>query len=293
MLNSMTGYSQLEKNEGHVTISAEIRSYNNRYLDIVLRLPQGYAPFESRIKAMISEHIVRGRVELKIQISDNAENENLFEIDEIRAKAYFAALSKLKTLMNLKQDIPLDLVATFNGIIRPVEIETDLEKIWPSVKVCLQGVIDDLVIMRKREGEFIASDFEQRLESLVKRLNRIESRAEGLVNVYKDRLESRIMEMTRGMIELDPARISQEAAFLSEKSDISEEIVRIRSHFEQFKNIMDADEPGGRKLNFLIQELNREMNTIGSKAGNSDISHTIVSMKAELEKLREQVQNIE
>ena len=153
--------------------------------------------------------------------------------------------------------------------------------------------VDDLNAMQQVEGDHLAADFAQRLELIEETVSTIESESEGLVERYRERLEERIAKLTGGMVEIDEGRIAQEAAFLADRSDIDEEIVRARSHVKQFREIMDGPEPGGRKLNFLLQEFNREFNTMGSKTGNTSVSHRIVAVKSELEKLREQVQNVE
>lgn len=293
MIKSMTAYASAEITENQMTVSMEIRSVNSRHLDLIVRLGQGYAPLEEKIKKAASRFLARGRVELMVKIRDEREDAAAFEIDEIRAGAYHAALVQLKRRFDLAGDISIDLMAAAGGVVKPVEMERDLAECWPVVETCLGRALEGLDAMRTREGDYLARDFGQRLDFIGGQLEQIDGLRQNLLAVYQKRLKERIAALTGGGHVLDDGRIEQEAALMADRSDISEELVRARSHVEQFKAIMAGPEPGGRKLNFLLQEFNREFNTMGSKAGNTDISHMIVAVKAELEKLREQVQNIE
>ena len=289
----MTAFSRAEQITENMEIRVEARSYNSRYLDLVLRIPQSYIALEEKIKSLISEKVTRGRIEIKLHIKDDAEEACIFEVREAKAAAYHQALLQLKEMFGIHTDISLELLAGLGGIIRPAETDTDAEKRWPEIRDCISGAIAELNAMRKKEGEFIAGDFTARLAYIAESMNEIEKKAGDLVFYYQERLKERIEALTRGITEIDPSRIAQEAAFLADRSDISEEILRARSHIRQFRLIMDSEEAPGRKLNFLLQEFNREFNTMGSKSGNVDISHIIVALKSELEKIREQVQNIE
>ncbi|MBU2522193.1 MAG: YicC family protein [Proteobacteria bacterium] len=289
----MTAYASSEGTKDQLTVSVEIRSYNSKYLDISLRAPHGYLCLEDKIKSMISADIPRGRIEINLQIIDGCENAYVFDIDEPKALAYIKALSKLKTKFNINTDISLDLLVNAGGVVKSVETSKNMDKCWDSIKTCLDIALDDLNAMRKKEGDFIAKDFIDRLGFIEKSVGQIKKESENLLSHYQERLKKRINTLTQGMIDIDPARIAQEAAFLADRSDISEETVRVESHIKEFRAIMDSEESAGRKLNFLLQEFGREFNTMGSKAGNSNVSHIIVAVKSELEKIREQVQNIE
>ncbi len=289
----MTAYASAEKTRDLLTVSIEIRSVNSRHLDAVVRAGHGYALLEEKIKTALSEKLTRGRVDITVKIKDEGQAANAFEIDMIRAAAYHAALVRLKAELNLAGDISVDLMAGVNGLVKPVATEKDPDDCWPVVQDCLHQALDGLDAMRQKEGDFLAADFTTRLEFIEEQLQQIEDRSHGLLAIYKKRLKERIDALTDGVVEVDSGRIEQEAAFLADRSDISEELVRAWSHVRQFYTIMASQEPGGRKLNFLLQEFNREFNTMGSKTGNTDISHMIVAVKAELEKLREQVQNVE
>ena len=293
MIKSMTAFARAEKTEKDLTACVEIRSYNSRFLDVNLRVPQNYLPLEDKIKNLISAGVARGRVEVRLQVRDESEAACAFEIDEAKAGAYHQALTQLKERFGMEAPITLDYLSSVSGIIKPAEVEIDMDACWPVIEGCVTQALAALEAMRQKEGAFMARDFEERLNAIEATISTIESASDGLLEHYQERLKDRIAALTRGMVEIDPGRIAQEAAFLADRSDISEEIVRAKSHVKQFRAIMQAGEPAGRKLNFLLQEFNREFNTMGSKTGSTDVSHIIVGLKSELEKIREQVQNVE
>ena len=289
----MTGFAAAEKTDGEITVSADMRAYNSRHLDIVLRIPPSYMVLEDKMKGLVAERIARGRVEIKIKIKDESEQALAFEIDQPRAKAIHSALGQLKKEFNLGSDISIEHLLNLGGILKPVEPADKPDSLWTTIKDCLIQGLDALEIMRQKEGDFIAGDLSARLDFIEGCLAEIKGDSGALLQQYQERLKERIAVLTRETVEIDPGRLAQEAAFLADRSDISEEIVRAESHVTQFRHIMDAEEPGGRKLNFLLQELNREFNTIGAKIGHAATSHKIVNIKSELEKVREQIQNIE
>jgi uncharacterized protein (TIGR00255 family) len=293
MISSMTAYGQAERSAGGLSAEVEIRSVNSRFLDIVMRLPHGYGGWEERIKAMIGAQLERGRVELRLTVRDNRRAEAGFEVDLPLATAYHHALCRLRDALTPEGEVPLALLAAANGVIRPCEVEPDLDGDWPLMEDCLTSAIQALKAMRQREGIRLAADFSNRLALVEGAIDAIEADSSGLVEVYRRRLQARLEALTEGIVALDPSRIAQEAALLADRSDISEEIVRARSHLSQFRTLMTDPAPAGRQLNFLLQELGREMNTIGAKTDQADAAHRVVAVKAELEKLREQVQNVE
>lgn len=293
MMKSMTAYARAEKTADEINVSTEIRSYNSRYLDVSMRIMHGYNVLEDKIKTLISEKIDRGRIEVSLQINDGSEEAYNFEINIPKARAYHNCLVQLKDQVDLHSEITVDLLVREAGVIRTVEIDRDMDAVWPVVRDCVDEALNNLVEMRKKEGEFIALDIEGRINRIEKSVHIIEKESSDLLYHYQQRLKERIVALTREMVELDPERITQEAAFLADKSDISEEIVRVASHIKQFRTIMNSVEPAGRKLNFLLQELHREFNTMGSKTVKANVSHTIVEVKSELEKIREQLQNVE
>jgi uncharacterized protein (TIGR00255 family) len=210
-----------------------------------------------------------------------------------RARAVLAALDRLKADLELEGAPSLEILLGAGGILKTVQPKADLDAVWTVLEQCLTQAMDGLDGMRTTEGRHLALDLGARLDALEAALGEISGQSSGLVAFYQDRLKERIATLTQGLVAIDPARIAQEAALLADRSDISEEIVRAGSHLKQFRFIMDAPEAGGRKLNFLLQELNREFNTMGSKVGNAAVAHAIVEVKTELEKMREQIQNVE
>jgi uncharacterized protein (TIGR00255 family) len=294
MIKSMTGFAATAKAAGAHTVSVEIRSYNSRHLDLALRAGQGCANLEERIRAMIAQHLVRGRIEVKIQVEDNsADGSAGVEVDLQRARSVLEALNRLKTELGLENAPSLELLVSAGGILKTVQAEADAEDFWPAVETGLGQALKDLDAMRIAEGRNLATDLDLRLGAIAGSLADIAKTAQGALSHYQERLKERVAALTQGVVEIDPTRLAQEAAFLADRADISEEIVRAESHIREFRAIMAAEEAGGRKLNFLLQELNREFNTMGSKIGHADAAHVIVAVKSELEKIREQVQNIE
>jgi len=210
-----------------------------------------------------------------------------------RARSFSDALTKLKEDAKMDVTVSMEFLTGSSRILKPTDKEKDTDTIWERIESCLLEAVSSLEEMREKEGRMIAQDLSNRLNAIEVSVKKIEKASESLLPVYQERLRSRIEELTKGIVELDSDRIAQEAAFLADKSDISEEIVRALSHIEQFRVIQRSEEPAGRKINFLLQELGREINTIGSKTGKTDVSHTVVDMKSELEKIREQIQNVE
>ena len=293
MLKSMTAYADHELATDELFISVEIKTVNSRHLDVQLRINHEYRGLEDKIKAQIAASVVRGRIDVKIQIRETSESELTFEVDEAKAKALSNAWGSLQSLLGQEGPLPLELIASRNDIIIPQKAVSDLDKVWEYLKECIQTVLGAVTEMRKLEGDYIAEDFHERLHFLTTSIDQIESASANLSMEYKQRLMERIAVLTEDTFSLDEGRLEQEVAYLADKSDISEEVLRVRSHLEQFKSIMAGDGPAGHKLNFLLQEINREFNTIGSKAGKTEIAHLVVDVKSELEKIREQVQNIE
>ena len=292
-MKSMTAFARAEKTEKEINVLAEIRSYNSRYLDVALRIPHGYAALEEKIKSLIADKVSRGRIEVNLQINDDSDEAYAFEVNISRARAYYESLVQLKDQLDLNSEISIELLLREGGVVRPAEPGRDMVAIGSVVTDCINAAMIDLVAMRQKEGDFIALDISSRINSIEKSVKEIEKESRDLLFYYQQRLKDRIAVLTKGMVEIDSDRIAQEAAFLADKIDISEEIVRVTSHIKQFLTIMGSKEPAGRKLNFLLQELNREFNTMGSKTEKASVSHRVVEVKSELEKIREQLQNVE
>lgn len=294
MIKSMTAFARAEAQHAPFTVRVEMRTYNSRHLDVALKLTHGYEALEERIKTLIAERVARGRVEIRVQIQEDAEAGCIFEVNLPRARAYRDALQQIaETLGSASSTIALEQVLGAGGMIQAVDVEKDADAAWERLAPCLDKALCDLDAMRKVEGENLAVDFQQRLATVESMLETIAADAAKVPEMVRQRLADRIAVLTSGIVEIDAVRIAQEAAILADRSDISEEIVRARSHIQQFRTLMADDAPAGRPLNFLLQEFNREFNTMGSKSGKAGMSHTIVAVKSELEKLREQVQNVE
>ncbi len=293
MLQSMTAFARSERHNADYEVVTEIRSYNSKNLDLLVRLPHFGQPLEERIKSMASRRLHRGRVDIRMEIREVGEGFRRFEIDLPKARAYHQALKKLRSEFKLEGAIGLEVMTAPGGIIKPADDEKDLETLWELMAAGLAEALDALIEMRGREGQSLAADFAKRLQTIEDRIAAVHTASQGLLEEYQQRLKERIAALTRGVVEIDPARIAQEAALLADRSDISEEIVRARSHLDQFRHIVAHETPAGRKLNFLVQEFNREFNTMGAKTGKAEVSHLVVELKTELEKIREQVQNVE
>lgn len=294
MIKSMTAYAtaSLTRNRTHVDV--EIRSYNSKNLDVALYLPKTCYPFEEDIKKQVAGRISRGRVEIRISMENTLDETVAFEVNESRAAAYYQALVRLKDQLALDSEITLEMVLNGHDMILPGQEEAvSLDDVRDVMCETVDTAVDALDAMRSAEGVNLVSDLESRLNVIEEGLSRVSGFAGAIPDLYRQKLMDRIGALTNGVDGIDPVRLAQEAAFLADKSDITEELVRANSHIKQFRETLDMDEPTGRKLNFLIQEFHREFNTMGSKAGKAELSHVIVDLKSELEKIREQIQNIE
>ncbi len=293
MIKSMTAFSSEETTRDTITVSVEIRCYNSRHLDLAIRLPSRSQHLEDTVRQRASTAIQRGRVEIRVGVKHETARGVGCQINEELADAHYNALVALKDRYGLAGPVELDHLARINGIIEPAEPEIDDSTVREILEETLSRGLDAAERMREAEGRALAADIDERINRIEALLEQIESQTGDLLEQCRTRLEDRINEMTRGMVDIDPGRIAQEAAFMADRSDISEEITRAKSHLDQFRKLMAADEPAGKPLNFLLQEFSREFNTMGSKVGNAAISHVIVTVKTEIEKIREQVQNAE
>jgi len=293
MFNSMTAFARAEESTDTIQIVVEIRSLNSKNLDLILRMAPTYCIFEDQIKKMIKNNLHRGRIETMISIQENIESQDRFEANLDRATEYIKVLKHVIDHFQLKHTIGLRDIMKAGNIIKPIEKDTDFEAVEPLVMECLQKALYDVCVMRATEGKALFQDIDHRLNFFTESLNKIASLASEQLQYYHQKLQERIATLTHNMVDIDPVRIAQESAILADRSDISEEITRLESHIQQFRTFMNDNEPTGRKLNFLLQEIGRELNTIGSKSGSAEISKIIVSLKSEHEKIREQIQNIE
>lgn len=292
MILSMTGFGQAAGRILDRDVTVEMRSVNNRFRDVIVRMPKSFQALDDQIKKIVAGKVARGRVDASIQIDDaNNRNERLL-LDMELARAYYGMLKQLKDEFDLSGDITVDNMTNLRDVIRYEEEELDLEEFMAGLKELIDEALGKLVNMRKTEGRAIAADFRNRLADMAGWVDGIEAKRDVVVSETRAKLEHRIAALTDG-VELDQTRLHQEAAYIIDRSDITEEIVRLRSHFSQFDAVLNKVGPVGRKLEFLLQEINREVNTIGSKSGDVEISNLVVDLKSELEKLREQVMNVE
>lgn len=273
-------------------ISVEIRSVNHRYSDINIRLPKRLAPFETRIKELIRSQISRGRIDISVRLDSMGEEKVQLAVDLHLAKQYYKALQSLRKKLRLKDKIRLELLAGAKDVITATEETADLEPYWQEILPILKRSFQNLDDMKRSEGEVLEKDLRQRLERISQQLEDIKELYPSRLNAYRDRLLEKLRSLLEG-VEVDSSRFQQEVAFLAERTDITEEIVRAESHLAQFVSLLEADEPVGRKMDFLLQEINREVNTVSAKASDAEISQKVIGIKGELEKIREQAQNIE
>jgi len=288
----MTAYGRAESLKGDQEFIVEIRSGNHRYREIILRLPQILQNFEDKIRSIISSRLKRGRIDISVQIKDNGNKGLKLELNRPLIKAYIAIFNELNKELGSKQPIDLSFFAQLKDTIIVKQDSVDPEKVWPALKDVIDKASISLDTMRINEGKALEKDFLDRLKRIGRFIDKIKNRAKKTVKGYRDNLRQKIHKLVK-TIEISEERLIQEVAFMAERSDITEELIRIESHLKQFRNYMNNDDVIGRRLDFLLQEINREVNTIGSKAADSSISQIAVEIKAELEKLREQTQNVE
>ncbi len=273
--------------------AVEIRSLNHRYLEISLRLPGSLSSLETEIRRRVGERFSRGRIEVSVRVDTNGNmEEGRLELNLPLLKNYHDLLRRLKAEFQLSGDITLDHFTGFKDIFVPMEVDTDMELIAAQIGTVLDEAVRLLTEMRQKEGELLLVDLDEHIRRVEGCLNVIADRAPKCVQEYQRRLTERIRELTGG-VDVDEIRLNQEVAIMADKSDVTEEIVRLASHISQFREMLKSGDAIGRKIDFLIQEMNREINTIGSKTGDLDISRNVIEIKSELGKLREQVQNIE
>ncbi len=292
MSKSMTGYGRGEAQGLSKQFTVEIKSVNHRYLEVFIRQPRQYAMLEENIRRFVQKFIQRGRVDIFIKVEELGEQKPEIKVDKEIAVAYYESLKDLADNLQISPDINVFQLVSLPEVIKLEEVEEDLEQVWQILQKALIQGLEQLVEMRKTEGESLKNDLLKRIDLLQKLSEQIYQRSPLVVEEYRQKLQNRIKELLTDY-ELDEQRLNQEIVYFADKSNITEEIIRLRSHFQQFTKSMALDEPVGRKLDFLVQEMNREMNTIGSKANDMEIGQLVVEGKSELEKIREQIQNIE
>lgn len=289
----MTAYGRGEYTQGTSVFTVELKSFNNRFRDIVLRIPRTLQALEEEIRSQVSSSVRRGRVEVSIQMESNSgEGEYQLELNAPLVKSYLRIFRELDEEYGVDEKVSPNSLCQMKDIIIFKTPDVKIDDVRPGLQEALGLAVESLDKMKITEGKAIEEDFLKRLEIIEEYLNDIEENTPTMVDEYKRRLEDKIQKVSGGMT-LDESRLIQEVAIFADRCDINEEIVRFRSHLKQYRDFMSKDDSIGRRLDFLIQEMNREVNTIGSKATDSFISSKVVEIKAELEKLREQVQNVE
>lgn len=292
MLKSMTGYGKGEASTPHGNFLVEIRSVNHRYGEISTRLPRTFYAMENEVKRLAASVLKRGKIDISVQWDEAVAGNAAPQLDMIVARAYFDAYVRLSKELNLPQDAPLSLIMSQKGVVKEVAVAVDETELQPQLLAAVQAAVAALDAMRIKEGTALADDLQARRRQVAEWTALIGERTPQVVLEYRQKLKARLDQLLDGN-EMDEGRLAQEVALLADRCDITEELVRLASHFNQFDEALRSSEPVGRKLDFLMQEMNREVNTIGSKSNDADVTKLVIQIKAEMEKMREQVQNVE
>jgi uncharacterized protein (TIGR00255 family) len=292
MIRSMTGYGHYEYQNEEIRMSIEIKTVNHRYCDVYIRLPRQLSCFEDKVRSLVTGRVSRGKIDIFINWENIGEGKKEVILDEGLARAYYEAMSKIAQNLGLRDDISSSSLARFPEILRVEKKEEDSEAVWMILEKAVNEAVSTLLSMREAEGEKLKSSLLEICETIEGYRQKILARAPQVVIEYREKLSARIRELMDNNT-IDEMRIAMEVAMFADKASINEELVRLRSHLDQFGQIINLDGPIGKKLDFLLQEMNREVNTIGSKANDLEITRNVVELKSEIEKLREQIQNIE
>ena len=292
MVKSMTGYGRAQRQIGGRDITVEIKAVNHRFFEFSARVPRIYGYLEEKLKSFVGSRVARGKVEAGVTILNLQSGSADVQINLDLARGYVCALRDLCDPLELRDDLSLSAIARFNDIFTVRKSEEDEEEVWAAVCEVAGEAVAAFVAMREREGKRLREDLLQKLERIETLVGTVEERSPQTVAQYRERLYQKLQEVL-GDRSVDEGRVLTEAAVFSERIAVDEETVRLRSHLSQFRKILDPPEAVGRKLDFLVQEINREANTIGSKAQDVQIAGVVVEMKSEIEKIREQIQNIE
>jgi uncharacterized protein (TIGR00255 family) len=292
MLKSMTGYGKGQASSDTVSLTVEIRSVNHRYSDVSIKVPRALMPLENDMKKRVTARLARGKIDVFINQEYAAGSSALPTINRPLATAYVELFERMRTTFAIDSGISLSLLASQKDVIVVKESELAIEEVASLASSAIEGALDALEGMRLKEGEALWLDIAGRLVEVERLLSRIEERAPQVPLEWQGRLKERLGRLQRDF-EYDPQRVAQEIALFADRSDISEEIVRFHSHLKHFHELQGGAEPVGRQMDFLVQELNREINTMGSKSNDAEMTRLVVAIKAELEKIREQVQNVE
>jgi uncharacterized protein (TIGR00255 family) len=288
----MTGYGTAERERDGQRLTAEIRSVNHRFCEVSIRAPKLVGPFEDQIRQLVQDRFARGKFNLTVTWSGIGDTGEVLRVNDTVADQYVRLLEQLRTRYQIESGLDLKTLAGLPDVFSWEHTALSDEETWELVQDVVARSCDNMNMMKAREGEALARDFEKRLDLIRTELEKVIERAPLRPAEAKERLMSRLRPLLAD-VEMDPARIAQEVALMADRLDCTEECVRLSAHLDQFRSLSDGPEMAGRKLNFLLQEMNRETNTIGSKGNDVEIAHAVIVMKEELERLREQVQNVE
>ncbi len=292
MIKSMTGFGRHEENIGGRDITVEIKAVNHRFCEFSAKIPKSFGFLEEKLKAELSGKVFRGKTEVTVMINNVSNKSEDVEVNEETAASYINALRTANEKLMLKDDITLSSLLRFPDVFIVSKAEENEDEIWQSVRTVALKALESFLEMRVREGEKLSEDFKNRLGVIEELVEKIEARSPEVNSAYRERLYGRLCEILEDK-NIDESRILTESAIFADKTAVDEETVRLHSHIRQFEELIGRNEPVGRKLDFLIQEFNREVNTIGSKCQDSEIIKIVLDLKSEIEKIREQVQNVE
>ena len=291
-MHSMTGYGRMSVERDGRQLTVELKSVNHRFLDLSFRMPRSFNFLEDSARKLIGEYLSRGHVDLFATYRNTREDSRRVEVDQALLAAYMTALDDIAETTGLEDDRTLSLATRLPDVLTVAEADEDQDALRALMREALTGALEQMQAMREKEGEALKSDISSRIDTLEKMTGEIEARYPETVAEYQQKLKARVEELLGGAA-MDEQRLMQEVAVMADRSAIAEETVRLHSHFAQVRGFMAAGEPVGRKLDFIVQELNREVNTISSKSQDVPITRLVVEAKAEIEKIREQVQNVE
>lgn len=292
MVKSMTGYGRGESTGNGKIWSVEMKTVNHRFLDINIKLPRQYSLLEEKIRSVVKKQAARGRIDIYIKVEEENESSRKVKLDKVLAKEYYNNLRELAETLHINFAPTVIEIASLPEVMDVEQPEEDLDQIWPSLEEAIIAALNSVMQMRESEGKELAKDLHGRLNTIKQLVEKIEDRNPQFVEEYKAKLQERVSELA-GEIDIDEDRLAAEVVIMADRSNITEEIVRLYSHLKQFSDNLQEEGTIGRKLDFLVQEIHREVNTIGSKSSDTEISNLVVNIKSELEKIKEQVQNIE
>ncbi|HWR41300.1 MAG TPA: YicC/YloC family endoribonuclease [Patescibacteria group bacterium] len=294
MLKSMTGFGRGEYIDNDHRFLVEIKAVNHRYNEIVIRMPKSLGTLEDKIRRSVSGTLQRGRIDVFITVDEYSQKKRTVRVDKELAIAYNKALTELSVMLNSPSIDPIYQIARYPDVLKVEEVSEDAELLWVKVEQAVNAAVSNLMNMRMAEGANIEKDLLARMTKLDSQVRLLEDRAPQIITSYREKLLGRMKELLAAVgAEPDELRLIQETALFADRSNFTEELVRLRSHIDQFRISLSTSETVGRKLDFIIQEVNRETNTIASKASDINVANVVVEIKSEMEKVREQIQNIE